>query len=107
MAASFKNQVVAGVGTSDTTIHTAQASVNTTLIGMTIANVTANQIKASVKVTSGGVTAYLIKDAPIPVGGTLVPIGGEQKVVLEAADVIKVVTDMAAAADVVLSYLES
>ena len=107
MAAAFKNQVVAAVGNTDQTIHTAQASVNTTLIGMTIANVTANQIKASVKVTSGGVTVYLIKDAPIPVGSTLVPIGGEQKVVLEAADVIKVVTDTAAAADVILSYLES
>jgi hypothetical protein len=107
MAAAFKNQVVAGVGNTDQTIHTAQASVNTTLIGMTIANVTANQIKASVKVTSGATTAYIIKDAPIPVGGTLVPIGGEQKVVLEAADVIEVVTDTAAAADVILSYLES
>jgi hypothetical protein len=105
--AAFKNAVVAAVGVSDTNILTAAAAVATTLIGMTVANVTANQIKASVKVTSGATTVYLIKDAPIPVGGALVPLGGDQKVVLETGDIIKVVTDTAASADVLLSYLES
>ena len=49
---------------------------------------------------------FLIKDAPIPVGGTLVPIGGDQKVVLQATDVIKVQSDTANSADTILSILE-
>jgi hypothetical protein len=35
-----------------------------------------------------------------------VPIGGDQKVVLEAADILKVASDTASSADVLLSVLE-
>jgi hypothetical protein len=42
----------------------------------------------------------------VPVGGSLVIVGGDQKVVLEAADALKVVTSAASSADVVISYLE-
>jgi hypothetical protein len=48
----------------------------------------------------------LVKAAVVPVGGSLVIVGGDQKVVLEAADVVSVVTSAAASADAVLSVLE-
>mgnify|MGYP000672132573 FL=1 len=48
----------------------------------------------------------MIKNAVIPVGGAIVPIGGEQKVVLEATDAIKVVSNTASSADVIVSALE-
>jgi hypothetical protein len=105
--ASFKNALAAAIDTTDISILTGAASVATTVIGMTVANITANQIKASVKLTSGATTCYLIKDAPIPVGGSLVAIGGDQKLVLEAADILKVVCDTANGADAIVSYLES
>ncbi len=47
---------------------------------------------------------YIIKGAPIPVGSSLVPIGGDQKLVLEAADVLKVTSDVTV--DVAVSVLE-
>jgi hypothetical protein len=49
---------------------------------------------------------FLIKDAPIPVGGTLVPVGGDQKVVLLNTDVLKVQSDTANSVDTTLSILE-
>jgi hypothetical protein len=49
---------------------------------------------------------YLIKAAPVPVGGSLVVIGGDQKVVMEPGDVIKVTSDTASSADVVISHLD-
>jgi hypothetical protein len=105
--ASFKNALAAAVDTADVSILTGGAAVATTVIGMTVANITANQIKASVKLTSGATTCYLVKDAPIPVGGALVVIGGDQKLVLETGDILKVATDTTNGADAIVSYLES
>jgi hypothetical protein len=48
----------------------------------------------------------LVRFATIPVGGSLVPIGGDHKVVLEATDQIKIETSASASADVILSVLE-
>jgi hypothetical protein len=46
----------------------------------------------------------MLSQATIAVGGALVPIGGDQKVVMEAADAIKVSTS--GTSDVILSVLE-
>jgi len=48
----------------------------------------------------------LVKNAPIPAGGTLVVVGGDQKVVLEPTDVVIVQSDTASSGDVTVSYLE-
>jgi hypothetical protein len=48
----------------------------------------------------------LIKSGVVPVGGSLVIVGGDQKVVLEAADVLKALTSAASSADGVASLLE-
>ena len=106
MANTFKNYPVAGVGTSESSVYTAGAGVQATVIGMTIANITASNINVDVKLTSGGTTVFLVKGALVPPGGALVPIGGDQKVVLEAADILKVASDTASSADVLLSVLE-
>jgi len=104
MANTFKNYASAGVGTSPATILTATA--NTTVIGYSIANVTADTITASVIVTISSSDYYLIKDAVVPTGGALIPIGGDQKLVLETGDAIKVSSNTAASADVIMSVLE-
>ena len=49
---------------------------------------------------------YLIKSAPVPVGGTLVVVGGDQKVVMEPGDTVTVQSDTASSADVVMSHLD-
>jgi hypothetical protein len=55
---------------------------------------------------SDGDDVYLIKAAPVPVGSSLVVVGGEQKVVLEASDTITVTSNTASSADVAMSILE-
>ena len=106
MANTFKNQFSKNVGTSAATIYTCPSATQTTVLGMTIANVTSSNITVDVYVTSSATDYYLVKGALVPVGGSLVPVGGDQKVVLEAADVIKVVSSAASSADVVMSILE-
>lgn len=103
MANAFKNYASASV-TTQTTVYTAPSATQSTIIGMTVANTAASTATISVQVTMGGTTVYLIKNAPVPVGGALVPVGGDQKVVLEAADAIKVTSDQTV--DVLVSVLE-
>ena len=108
MPNSFKNAVSAGVGTGQTSVYTVPSSTTATVIGLTISNVTASQISVDVVVTdtSGSTTVHLVKGAAVPTGGALVPIGGDQKVVLEATDIIKVTSSASSSADVIVSVLE-
>ena len=106
MANTFKNYLTTGVGTSATTVLTGATGAQTTVIGMTIANIDSNSITVSVTVNDGSSTAYLVKNATVPVGGALVPIGGDQKLVLESTNVIQVQSSTASSADVILSVLE-
>jgi hypothetical protein len=106
MANTFKNQLQAAVGTSPTTIYTAGSGVSATVIGMTIANILNTTITATVILTSGGSDYYMVKMASIDPGNSLITIGGDQKLVMEATDVLKVSTSNASAADVILSLLE-
>lgn len=106
MANTFKNYLTTGVGTSATTVLTGATGAQTTVIGMTIANTNGSSITVSVTVNDGSSTAYLVKNATVPVGGALVPIGGDQKLVLESTNIIQVQSNTASSADVILSVLE-
>jgi hypothetical protein len=112
MANAFLSETDTGVGTSPATILTCGAATETTIIGLSISNIVTSQITVDVQLDASGRTSgaedsvYLVKEAPIPVGGSLVVVGGDQKVVLEPGDAIKVTSDTASSADVVLSHLD-
>ena len=106
---TFKRKLSASIGTTATAVGGYQVELNiqTTVIGLACANRTASQVTASAYLeSSDGTIVYLIKDAPVPSGGSLVIIGGDQKVVMELSDEIKVVSDTAASLDAVMSILE-
>ena len=71
-----------------------------TVIGTTVANVTGNLTTVTVKAAG----ANILKDVEIGRGSAIVPIGGEQKVVLTAGDTLTVSADFAV--DVIASVLE-
>mgnify|MGYP003115417596 FL=1 len=112
MANAFLSETDTGIGTSPATVFTCPSATQTTIIGLSVANIETSQITVDVQLDASGRTSgaedsvYLVKAAPIPVGGALVVIGGDQKVVMEPGDAIKVTSDTAASADVVLSHLD-
>lgn len=108
MANTFKLAVSSAVGTSQTSVYTVPSATTTTVIGLTVANTHTAAITVDIQVTdsSSATTVYLLKGATIPAGGGLVPIGGDQKVVLEQSDVLSVTSDTASSADVIVSVLE-
>ena len=108
MANSFKRKLQGDIGTTLTAVgsYTVGASTEVTVIGLDLANTTASQILVDVTLNDGTNDTYLIKQAPIPSGGSLVVVGGDQKVVLETNDSIKVKSDTATSVDAVMSILE-
>ncbi len=99
MANNFKGYEATSI-TTETTVYTGPASTQSTVIGLTVANTSSSAITVSVKKNS----AYMVKDAPVPVGGALVVVGGDQKVVMEATNTLKVTSSDTA--DVIVSALE-
>lgn len=106
MANSFKNYVSANV-LSNTVVHTGASATQTTIIGMSLANISNGSLTANVHLHTGGANYQLVKNAAIPFGGTLVPVGGDQKLVLEAADSLCVSSSGPTdGVDVIVSVLE-
>ena len=112
MANSFLSETDTAVGTSAASIYTCPSSTETAIIGLSVANIVTSQILIDVILDASGRTSgaedsvFLVKDAPIPVGSSIVVVGGDQKVVMEPGDVLKVVSDTASSADVVMSHLD-
>ena len=108
MANSFKRKLSRSIGTSLTAVgsYTVAASTEVTVIGLVVSNTTSSQVLVDATVNDGSNDTYLIKQAPVPSGGALVIIGGDQKVVLETNDSLKVKSDTASSVDVVMSLLE-
>lgn len=106
MANTFKSYPVKDVGTSASTVYTCPSATQTTLIGLSMANTSSSTITTDAYVTRSAVNYYLVKGATVPVGGSLVIVGGDQKVVLQASDVLKVVNSAASSGDCFASLLE-
>ena len=108
MANTFLRKLSRNIGTSAVQIgsYTVAASTQTTIIGLDCSNTTVNTISVSVYHYDGTNITYLIKNAPIPTGSSLIVVGGDQKVVLQTGDSVYVVSDTATSVDVVMSILE-
>tara|TARA_R110002020_G_C16159719_1_gene763301 strand:- start:559 stop:885 length:327 start_codon:yes stop_codon:yes gene_type:complete len=106
MANTFLNEQVQDVTTGWSDIGSAVTSQQRTIIGMTVANTESSVISVDVAILNGSTRTYLVKAAPIPTGGSLIVVGGDQKVVLDNGDKIQVQSNTATSADVVMSMLD-
>lgn len=108
MANTFKNAIVANVGTTVANVYIAPAGNTSICIELDIANVSNAAVTANVMIydVSASQLAFIVQGAPVPTGGALQVISG-QKVVLEAGDYIQVQSSANASIDVIGSILES
>ena len=95
----FNRYVNNGVITSQDVII-CPADTVITLIGVTVSNTSGTLTTATI--TAAG--ANILKDVEIEKGSAIVPVGGEQKIVLLAGDKLTVSADYAV--DVIASVLE-
>jgi hypothetical protein len=71
-----------------------------------MANTSSSPITTDAYITRSAVNYYLVKGATVPVGGSLVVVGGDQKVVMQPSDVLYVVNSAASSGDAFASLLE-
>lgn len=106
---AFKSKVSSSIGLigSPTTVtDTVVASTSHVVIGLQIANVTDDNITVSAKlVKNGGASAFIVRNAAVLPGGSLVIVGGDQKLALEEGDSVTAYSSVATSADVIISYL--
>ena len=74
MAQNFRRYTSNNVGTSAATLFTANSY--DTVVGISVSNVTASSVIASVYINDGSNDIYLVKDAPIPAGSCLQVLDG-------------------------------
>ena len=93
------------------TLYTCPGSTTPIVLGLVVANLDGSTRTASVQLVSDtsdtetNETVLLVKDAPIPAGGSLEILTGS-KVVVQATDVLKIDCDVADKLDATLSIME-
>lgn len=115
MANEFRCRTLTGVGTSATTLYATPDGKTSIMLELDVANTTINVVEASVELLDYSVHPttgwrYIVKNAPIPAGGSLMVIAG-QKVILEeriggTGDGIRITSSAASSLDVVSAILE-
>ena len=108
MATNFKNALIKDVGTVRTPIYISPPSTKTTIIGLSMANVTSSVVSGSLLIGSGtdSVVVHLVKDIQCAPNSTLKPIGKGEKIVLQPGDILYAESDTTDALDVIVSTVE-
>ena len=115
MANEFRCRTLTGVGTSATTLYATPDGKTSIMLELDVANTTISVVEASVELLDYSVHPttgwrYIVKNAPIPAGGSLMVIAG-QKVILEeriggTGDAVRITSSVASSLDVVSAILE-
>jgi len=105
MAQNFRRYTSNNVGTGAATLFTSDSY--DTVVGISVSNVTASSVIASVYINDSSNDIYLIKDAPIPAGSSLQVLDGGAKFVVQSGDALKVVSDTASSLDVWVSTVDA
>lgn len=104
MAQNFRRYTANDVGVTASTLFTADSY--DTIVGISLANVTANQIIVSCYINDGANDIYLANDVPIPAGSALQLLDGGAKIVVQSGDALKVISDTASSLDVWVSTVD-
>ena len=119
MANEFKNRSQKGLTSANTTpLYQTPDGKTSIMLELDIANTTSSVVEASVQMLDKSVNAnyatggrHIVKNAPVPAGGSLMVIAG-QKIVLEAGsgatgdEILVTSSSTSASLDVVAAILE-
>jgi hypothetical protein len=108
MAQDFERTITKDIDASLADIR-ATSNSDDAIVGIRMANTHTSQITVDVAITdnSNNVTAYLIKSAPIPVGGALELIDGGSKIILQTGDKLRAKSSVTNSLDVVVSAVDT
>lgn len=108
MANTFTRKLSRGVGITAAAVgsYTVASSTTVVIVGLTVTNISGSAITANVFINDGAANTSVVTNAPISSGASLVPIGGDQKIILLTGDSLYVQSSAAASIDAILSIME-
>lgn len=108
MATLFKNKLQANIGTTLSTVLSTESNAKTTVIGLSLTNLTEGIILASISIedTVALTSAWYIKDVIIAPNQSLRVINGGERLVLGPSTNVKIKSNVISSMDLVMSYVE-
>ena len=105
MAQNFRRYTKNAVGTSALAVFSPNSY--DAIVGISLSNILSTAITVSCYINDGTDNISLGKDAPIPTGGSLQVLDGGAKFVVQASDILSVVSSDAASCDVWVSAVDA
>ena len=108
MAQDFERNFASSISNSSgspTTLVTSNS--DDAIVSIRCVNKHKTAVTVSVLISSGGTDYFVIKDAPLPTGGSLELIDSGSKIVIQNGDVLKAYADTASAVDVLTSFVDA
>jgi hypothetical protein len=113
MATFFRNTLRSEIGSSLTTVLTTGSTSKTTVIGLSLTNLTEVPVQASIQIVdpNGGgngiqTSAYYIKNVVLPPNQSLRVINGGEKLILGSSTAVTITSNVNNSLDLVMSFVE-
>jgi hypothetical protein len=107
MATLFKNNIEQAVGITPVKVYETNIGVSTTVIGLSLTNITAGIVTASVFVQDDtSAQSFFLKNVQIAAATSVRAITNGEKLIIPAQYSLFVESNTAASLDVVMSYVE-
>jgi hypothetical protein len=88
------------------TVYAVPTSTTAVVLGLTLSNISSSTVYVTVRIENAdGDDVNFLKNIPIPTGSAVEVMSGN-KIVLNASDVLKVISDTSNSLDVILSVME-
>ena len=99
---TFQVDIMSG---SFTTLLTSDS--DDAIIGLRFANKHSGSVTVDAKIVSASVSYHIIKEAPVPSGGSLELIDGGSKVVIQSGSILSARTSKTGSVDTIVSYIDT
>ena len=107
MATQFKNKVVKEVGTVPILAIETDAATRSTIVGLSLANLTESVVIAIVLVHDDtSVEGYFMKDVMVPPNTSLRALAAGEKLILAPSNQLYLVSNQSESLDAVISYVD-
>jgi hypothetical protein len=107
MASFFRNKVAKEIGTTPVTVLETAPNSRMTIIGMSLANLTAGIVLIDIELTDDSeVTGYYAKQILVPPNSSLRVVNGGEKLILSTSNSLSITANVDTAIDAIISYVE-
>ena len=107
MATQFKNKVVQKIGTVPIIAIETDAATRSTIIGLSLANLTESVVSASILIKADdSAIGYFMKDIMVPPNSSLRALSAGEKLILAPENQLQLQSDENDSLDAIISYVD-